>query len=415
MSGAKHFFWAAAVLALFFFIPALATVSDNSFLNDDLEILRNGAAAYEDPGSLFRPDHSGGIHAIVYLVLGALFGVFGANPFPYYALMLVLHLTVSALLVRIGIALGIASDGALISGAVFLVAGFHFQSVAWIGNFPRLLMMLFLMLSFAAYLASRNGRSEAGYSICFVLWTAALLCNEDAIVFPLLLILHDTFLAPEGKAPGNLRVKRMAAGMAIVAVLFVGLQFAVYSGRTAVYTAGSFDGLLKVSGLLWTLANLVIPRRELLAVWVEPSAAVRILLPVVMFAPVLWMLLRAMRDPNHRPGGIFRQLLFSGLWFAAAFAPFSLRAVGAWKEYPQPRYLYLPFMGLALGAGFLWDRVRGWANELTFAQGRICRVWMLVAFSYFYLLNVSTFCFMADKLDAEAGSKPSPHLAMINT
>jgi hypothetical protein len=158
----------------------------------------------------------------------------------------------------------------------------------------------------------------------------------------------------------------------------------------------------KLSGLIWTLGNLAVPRREMIGFWPDPLPAVRLLIPAALCLPLLWMMVRALRPGGNGNPGFGRRVLFSGFWFLVSFAPFSLRAVGTWTEYPQPRYLYLPFMGLAFLAGSLWDRVQGWAGRLPSPRGTICRAWMLLAFFYFYILNVSTFCFMADKLDREA-------------
>ena len=384
------------LLAAVFFFSALSTVRNNTFLIDDREQIKEGIKLYSDPASLAEPDYAGRKQIAASFFLGTIHHFFGMNPFPYHAALLAVHLLVFLLVLSLASKLGLGRPGSSAAAIFFLILGIHFQAVAWIGNTTRLLMTFFMLLAiffFDRFRGKENGLPLAAF---WISWLLALQSSPDAVILPGLLLAYDTLILKKRPA------RRFYAAMICVVVLSICLQLFFYQGSRWLggMAQGDFQWRKRFAGILWTLAHLVIPRREILDPFIEPIDLVRLLIPAFIFLPILWLIGGSLQNFKEDPH--FRLLVFFSLaWFVIAFAPFSIihRSAG-WREYPPARYFYLPMIGLSFLVGkaaeiflktvrsFQPRRLRwlGWAG-------------MALAGIYFYTLNVSTFCFMADKLD----------------
>ena len=155
----------------------------------------------------------------------------------------------------------------------------------------------------------------------------------------------------------------------------------------------------KTAGISWSLFHLLIPRREWLGLWMEPTPWAR--LGVVFFALFpLFVTAIALRPRAFGAPEFRSHLLFCLVWFVVTFLPFSLRAMGEnWREYPQPRYLYWSLMALSFLLGKVGEVLQGATEALKKKSfQRMAYGTLILAGIYFYGLNVWTYTFMVERL-----------------
>ena len=385
---------------LLYLAAAFLTLRDNSFHNDDIEMIQKGARIFERPSSILEPDIAGRNHILLYLVMGGIHQGWGMTPRPFYLALLIFHAAVFFLLMSLGRRLGLDETGAGIAGLFFLVLGLHFQTVGWIAEMGRVLMNALLLASFIFFDRFRKTGETKPFVFCCLLWFLAFHASEEAMVLPALFGAYDFFIfkknAPAA-APRKLLLSYVP--LVLLGLGLLGYQFSLYRNVSPVYWSAEFQPLIKLKGLAWTLANLVIPRKEILEGGFPSGAGARLVLPLVFFLPALPAFVgscrRFLENVSFTP-----LLIFSLLWFLIAFLPFALREVTEWRAYPQPRYLYLALLGVSFFIGkageILWDAARSFKPG---AARFLARGGLALAGLYFYALNLRTFCFMAEKLD----------------
>ena len=390
-------------LALLYFFAAFSAVRDNGFVIDDQAQIREGIKNFTHPSTILEPDYAGRKHIAAALFLGALHARSGMDPFPYHISLLVFHAMVFLLMIFLGLGMGLDRRGAGIGALFFLVLGIHFQAVAWIGNITRVLMTVFLLLAFLCFDRFRKTGSKFSLGGLFVFWAVALQSSPDAVVLPVLLMGYDFLILKQNLfSKKNLGWLWLYGAMALLAALYLFSQLVFYSGLRFVdgLTSGHFQWNKRIVGVAWALVNLFIPRREILGPWISPTAFYRILIPVLAFLPFPWLLFRS-RRLLAKNQNFFSLAFFSLFWFVVAFLPFAaLNRTAPWKEFPPARYFYMPLIGLSFFLGKMGevslDAIKGLgSNHLR----RAALAWISLAGLLFYAINVSTFCFMADKLD----------------
>ena len=398
----KHWTW-VGLLALVYFLAAFFAVRDNTFVIDDLAQIHEGIKNFTHPSTILEPDYAGRKHIVTSLFLGAVHTLFGTNPFPYHVSLLVFHAMIFLLLIFLGLSVGLDRRGAALGALFFLILGIHFQAVAWIGNITRVLMTLFLLLAFLCFGRFRKTGNPLPLFGFWAFWVLGLQSSPDAVVLPVLLGGYDFLILRRNLfSKKNRKGLWLYGAMALSAALYLFSQLFFYSGLRFVdgLTSGHFQWGRRVAGVLWALANLFIPRREILEPWIEPTSFHRILIPAVALLPFPWLLFRSrgllLKDKSFRSIA-----LFSFLWFVIAFLPFAaLNRTAPWREFPPARYFYIPLIGLSLFVGKAGEIVLNTVADLRSKNFRRAVLsWISLAGIFFYLMNVSTFCFMADKLD----------------
>jgi len=389
--------WAiAGLLAAIYFGAALATVRGHTLeVVDAQEQIHEGVKHFQRPATLLEPDYVGRKQLTATLFLGILHQFFGMEPFAYHAALLALHGLIFLLVICLARSLNLENLASAMAGIFFLVLGIHHQAVTWVGNTTRIVMTLFLLAAFLSFIRYRKTGRKIDLALGWLSWLLALQGSPDAVTLPVLLVGYDQFILRKNLlSRENRRLLMGHLVMILFAVLYVLGLFVFYGGLQYVSAVrhGNFQWMKRFAGIVWTLANLFIPRREILQSFVEPSGFIRVSIPFVFLAPLLVFLGRRLplflKDPS------FKFLsLFCLWWFVVAFLPYSvLERPFGWQEFPPARYFYVPMIGMSLWVGrvteTLWKGLRG-----------IARGWTLAAVLYFYLLNVWTFCLMSDKLN----------------
>lgn len=397
--------WFGAFLAvLIYSIAAFVTTSDNTFQNvdEDINMIRRGVLMIGQPSTLLNPDDSGRNQIVTYLLLGAMHHFFSYTPAYYYFLILLLHLGSTFLLMALARRLGLGSRGAVMAGIFFLVLSIHFQNVAWITSTGRLLLNFFSLTAFLLFDDFRRTGQVKKAVASWLVWLLALLCAEEAFILPALFFIYDALILRKNLfLKKNWREARIYIPLFLTSLFILAVQYFLYSSQWDYYIyPRTQSGLLqKIQGVVWSVLNLWIPRREALEAFVEPTGVIRTAIPALVFTPFLILVF------YHLPTLLKRKtfLLFSAFcffWFILAFLPFSFRTVGEnWREYPQPRYLYWPLMGLSFFVGMVVEALLDGIGQMRRGKLRLAACsGIMVAGLYFYALNVWTYCFMADKL-----------------
>ncbi len=330
-----------AVLALsLLYWPAL----QGSFVYDDLwYIVHNPAIRsihllgfFRDPQTVAAA--SSGLAGDVYRPLGTLalalgFKLWGLRAWAFHVASLFLHFGNGILV--LGVLQRLLGDkrSAFFGSAVFLWHPVQVQSVAWASQLSGLLAAGGMLLAWHALADERDAAPMRGLAGLTV-FAAALLCKETVIVLPLLLWICGS---------KHWRGSFLVAG-AYLAVRYSALQHWSQHPQETFQVAENL-----VLGLL---------------AW--PVALGKLLLPVALRAsysypdPTLWRMFAAawvflafigcFLASRRRERAAGQAMA----WIFAAFLPF-LQMVPI-RAFFAERFLYIPMIGLALFAGWMWKR-----------------------------------------------------------
>jgi hypothetical protein len=184
-----------ALLALFAYRRALGAY----FALDDFQVMEQARGLVPHAASLWR-----------YLSGHAYFGLatrlFAANPVPYHVVNWALHATNSVLIYAFARSRGARPVSSAFAAALFAASRLHFGAV-----FPATGVgeLLALGLTLGAFLVAARGGLMRGL-LAAALFGAALLCKENVLLLPLLLLLPAGESAPRGipSAAGGDRLPR---------------------------------------------------------------------------------------------------------------------------------------------------------------------------------------------------------------
>ena len=261
---------------------------------------------------------------------------------------------------------GAKPEAAAIGTWIFAAHPVHVESITWISGSPDPLVASFLFGAYLCRLAARRGASPLASVGGPVLFAAALLCKEIAIVFPAIVFLTELVLTDDRDRDPARRARaglRASVPYVAVAVAYFAVRVGVI-GMTHIVPPGGAG-----------LAEVVLSAPEVLAFYLRhaflpfglgPSYPLRVVtpahialanfaLPAIFVGAVGWgAYLLARRDGIYRLGLV---------WFFLPLAPvFDVRSFVS-EDLVHDRYLYLPLFGVAMIAGNagveLWARARG--------------------------------------------------------
>lgn len=143
---------------------------------------------------------------------------FGLHPMAWHAAQLLLYVLSVLLLWRILLALEVPSMAAFFAGLLFAVHPVHVESVAWLSGAPDPLLGGFVFGGLLSYLKWSKSERWGWLALAAVLALAAMWTKEVGLALPILMILHDVFLAPRPTAGDR---RRIALWLAVVAPVLV--------------------------------------------------------------------------------------------------------------------------------------------------------------------------------------------------
>lgn len=312
--------------------------------DDPLYVLENPLVRGLSPGSVLTifttPQYAGNYHPVTLLAVAAQYALFGAEPFGYHLVSLLLHLIVTFLVFRLSLAL--TKETLVAAGAALLLGlhPIHVEPVAWIADQKDLLYSGFFLGATLAYVRFRDtGDARTLYRTALPLFLLSLLSKGVAVTLPAALLCIDWHR--DGRLrPGAVKEKLPFFALSL---LFGVAAFAAQSSAGAI-SPNDIDGpvgrlLIASRGYVLYIAKLFVPfglspfypyPREIPAhYWAFPVIAAAILFG-------------ALRERKQYP------LLFTGVaWYTVTVAPV-LQLLQVGNASMADRYAYLPSVGILL-------------------------------------------------------------------
>ena len=333
-------------LVAIYFVPAYR----NAFLLDDYKHLEFNSLYSGKPWDILRVFSPYEIGWWYYRPLQHIFfflqrRIFSLDPAPYYFSLLLLHVTNTSLVFALSRKLGVSRFGAVVAACLFSLAAINQNVLGWISSVSVILLGLFTLaavLQLEIYLSSgrRTPRRLAFVVACVIL---TLFTREEAILLPL--ILAVVWLTATKSVSG---LKRHEKGFWLI-VLFLAALYSVilitrpnWGGQGDILSSEAPTRLANGGQLVryvLDLASRFIHTDSLVAPQGRFDGLLLAMTLVLLYVAGLVRGSRAVRN------GL--------LWWGLGL---SLLYVVRWYEFGAAnRYLYMPWIGLALAFGAALD------------------------------------------------------------
>jgi tetratricopeptide (TPR) repeat protein len=313
------------------------------------------------------------------------YALFGQTAWAWHLVSVLLHAGVTFLVFAVISELTGQRRIGLLTAALFAAHPTHAEAVAWLASATELLLALFLLSSYYAYLRYRKTESFPLAAVSLLLYLLALLNKETALAMPLVVIYTEYYLRAgpiSGRRLLLVAIKR-AALFLIPTLIYLLMRY------------NALDALLSDQIARHSLAHIILTAplavAKYLKLMILPAgysyqhytAVVETPLSLSFIAPLALILALGVGVWKSRE----RALKFAALWFITLLAPplFGIRHFD--PEYlVQERYLYLPSVGfcLAVALAINWlaegrGAVRGKVTA-TIAAVLIITVWGVAHF-----------------------------------
>jgi Tfp pilus assembly protein PilF len=315
-------------------------------------LLPQASASIEQPagGSFYRP--------ISVLWLRLNYVIFGLNPAGWHFALLAGHVLMTYLVFVVVEKLSRRSTATL-AAILFGLHPVHTENVAWLSSVNDLLMSLFVLASFLAYLKFREGRkSTLWMAASLVLFLAALLSKEPAAVFPLLIVAFALIFGSSRTARNSIPAwssfkDSLKGGLVsipyfVVLAIFLVVRRLMLHGEAQSLTTLSWNTmLLSTPSILWfDLKHLLFPvsSSEFYSLtYVTAPGLENFLLPMLFLAAAALAVaywISTLRDTRLA-------VFASGFAFATILPTLYLRAIAP-GNFVHDRFLYLPSVGTVI-------------------------------------------------------------------
>ena len=272
--------------------------------------------------------------------------LWGSNPAGYHVFLLLLHLANVALVYLLIRKLATASPmAAMFGAATFALHPTRVESIAWLSGITDPLTIFFLL---GALLAHRAFIENAGrwryFTLSLLCLQMALWSKEVAIIFPLIVVVHDYIY------------RKKINWTTILAYTFMVVAYLVIRSKI-LGTIGNVDALNMPSFSM--ILNFVLGYSELLVFPVEIpfymqlpehpiSSTLRWIsaIAIIALAGFCWKVFNQSRKNG---------LAFSAIWFILFFWPAIL--ILLYMEGFAARLLYVPAVGVAIFTAILYDHI----------------------------------------------------------
>ncbi|MGA7645661.1 MAG: tetratricopeptide repeat protein [Terriglobales bacterium] len=315
-------------------------------------LLPQASANFAQPagGSFYRP--------ISVLWLRLNYVIFGLNPAGWHFALLAGHVFMTYLVFVVVGKLSRRSTASL-AAILFGLHPVHTENVAWLSSVNDLLMSVFVLASFLAYLKFREGRkSTLWMAASLVLFLAALLSKEPAAVFPFLIFVFALIFArprPAGNSTpawasfkDGLKGGLVSIPYFIVLAIFLAVRKSMLHGEAQSLTTLSWSTmLLTAPSILWfDLKHLLFPisSSEFYSLaYVTAPGFENFLLPMLFLAAAALAVaycISTLLDPRLA-------VFASGFALATILPTLYLRAIAP-GNFVHDRFLYLPSVGIVI-------------------------------------------------------------------
>lgn len=210
--------------------------------------------------------------------------LFGLHAMGWHMALLLLHALAVLLLWRVLLALEIPAMAAFFTSLLFGMHPVHVESVAWLSGSVDPLMAAFFLGGMLAYLKGSKSVSGGWLALSSVLALASMWTKEVGLALPVLMVLHELFLAPDSGENRKRRVWVWLAAAAPVIVYALSRANAVHTtvaqswatvARTAPMLAWFYvrQSFWPVQLSIWYDVD-VVPKLTLAAFWIPCGLAI---------------------------------------------------------------------------------------------------------------------------------------------
>jgi protein O-mannosyl-transferase len=317
--------------------------------------------------------------------------VFGLHPAGWHATAIGLHLLATFLAYQLARRLTGRPLVATLAALLFAMHPTRHEVVAWVSGTTESLWTVFFFAALLAYLKSREGRRVLWMAVSCLLYAAALLSKETAIVLPALVFAHAWIYgirATGEEQPGHWQRFSAASlvmlAYAPLAILYVVVRIDVLHGFSHALVRSSlwWFALTLPSVLFFYLRQWLVPVQvsgfyDLS--WQTHFTVLHVLAPllaIVLVAAVVWFFRRALGT---------REVAFAVACIVIPLAPaLDLTALPA-GEMAHDRYFYVPGFGAALLVSLAFAKL---------ARGKVVwrlpRRWLVATLVLLVLLSYDT-------------------------
>jgi tetratricopeptide (TPR) repeat protein len=300
--------------------------------------------------------------------------IWGMNPTGFLLANVTYHSLSGVLLYFLLVRLGYGRWASLFGCALFLVHPVQMESVAWMSQRKNLLAMFFYLLAFHAWLRHREQKAGNGlkwYAASVVFFTISLFSKSVAVIFPLMLILHDVLMGTgRNRLRGHIDKLPFLTAACLVGIIALITQSIESQGGRVAYPDHA----------LWVVPITMLPvllSYLRMIVWPDPYALSAIYtVPtrhtidvIVILAAVIIVFLGIIGIylyRESRPALFWYLLFFLGLLPVSQVIPLVTRM--------NDRYLYFPLLGVAGVVACLGTRVIGQSMQKILACAAFCVV-----------------------------------------
>lgn len=191
--------------------------------------------------------------------------LFGPGPLSFLLVNIGLHAAAGIALYRVLKSLPVGEPTALLAAALFVVHPMHVEVVSMAVGRTEILAALFVFLG----LLSARGAGIRSELLTAGLFAAAMLSKENAVVFPLLLLLTDRFT---DTPPGGITSRRRLYSL----LLLVALSWVAWRAHLGLLALGT----VSVHPADNPLAGMAPPARLLAAIGIQLTYLKKLLLPI---------------------------------------------------------------------------------------------------------------------------------------
>lgn len=328
-----------------FVVDDTPIIKDNPYLdgNHILDFFSKGfwanTALGDNTIAMYRP--------LVLVIFSTGHKLWGSDPAGYHIFQLLLHLT-NTFLVYIFIRnLSAASPVAAVFGAsIFALHPSRVESVAWLSGITDPLAVFFLM---GAMLAHRSS-SETPYKWRYV--TLSLFCfqmalwsKEVAIIFPLIIVVHDAIFTK------RINLIAVLLHTLLVATYMIARSFAL--GTTGKWEAINLSQLSKPVDFVLGYSQLMVFPTQIPFYIQPPAHSVASAFGWVSLTAMALLAGYALRTFNSER---MKPCLFSAAWVIAFSWP-AILMMFYLDGYYSARFLYVPAIGVAVFAAILYSHI----------------------------------------------------------
>jgi cytochrome c-type biogenesis protein CcmH/NrfG len=250
--------------------------------------------------------------------------------------------------------------------AFFLLHPVQVESVAWVSQRKNVLALFFMLLAFLLYLRfrERGGRfALLSYGASLGVYSLALLTKPVVVILPVVLCLHDGFLAgwPEARRRIADKIPYLLAAAGCGVLAWISQDPTAGGGRSEYWGGSPYGTLLTMLPVALRYLEMVIWPVGLSAAYAQPVKEApdgQVVLALLLLLILAAGLVRLCRRGGATP--------FWALFGVVALLPVS--QVVPLVTLMNDRYLYVPL----LGAGALFG------TAVTLASGRLAGNWRSV-------------------------------------